>query len=157
MSIFNMNKGKAKAINELNKYLNEVAPLVIARLSEGFRLNTSGQLFKKDDEAIKAILADRPSKQIRIYLDVGQFSMYLRIDTNFQADKARDDGGYTCAYYKDYAYVYDVQNSEPKGYEPRKMVIPAQLDKAESDIEKYKEYISQYESKIYRCKELLGW
>lgn len=55
MTTLSYHAEKAAAINKLNKYINKVAPLIIDRLEQGFKIKTSDdilhkQLFKKDKD-----------------------------------------------------------------------------------------------------------
>ncbi len=150
---FNKLENRAICMNGVHNYINDVVPRLIKELEKGFKLTNDFQLFKKDKERIYKIVESIP--QVRAFLRVSEFSIVLNVDDNYTSRKPDKNGCSSCTYYKQYAYVWDVKNSEAYEFKPLEMVTKEQLEMAEKELEELEKEKSKIEGQIRERSELL--
>lgn len=97
---------RAEALNTLGAYLNETSPKVLAYLQNGFKLKVDGTFSKKDKEALYTILyPGGMAKQLRVWLDVSEYSIYLKADCTAFEDRYHDGSLGTVTYIKESVYL----------------------------------------------------
>ena len=141
------------AKNELSRTVNSLIPKIADRLKEGYSLKQDGTLFKKDADALKAII--EPSlhpkgKYMQIYVVSSEYTLRVCIRTRYQTSEE------TCAYIEHNAYVvsHKGHNSiEPNFIEhvPFEEVTVEQFREAKAqlkDLEDQRQKIASETSKL---------
>jgi hypothetical protein len=82
------NARQTLALNARAHYLNTLAPLLIARFKEPYKLKADGSLYKKDQADFKAIIESvaKPD-HLRAYIDCSEYSIYLKVDISYKGPR----------------------------------------------------------------------
>jgi hypothetical protein len=140
---------KLAALKARNDYTNIVAPLLIARFAKPYRIKADGAtLFAKDKADFDAILASVPAApRTRAYLDIGTYSIALKIDINYQVDE------FGCRYLKDYVYLVNLQaNAGGLDFLPRTTLTAQEHTYKLKELKQAQDDIQTLTSKVSRLK-----
>jgi hypothetical protein len=125
-------EGKAKAINAVHAAGNELAPLLVLRLAEGYKLKDDRRLYKKDRDALNDIIKARNNEGLHIYIDENGYSICLRIKAHYTDDPGKEYS--STSYINDYIYLANVSENEIHEPEPREMITADEMRAKESEI-----------------------
>jgi hypothetical protein len=138
---------KAKAMNELHIWCNEIVPLLIAELKKGFKVNADGNLSKKDKVKIDPLLKSSP---FRAHLEFSKYSTWLKTDISYRT------GEYSNDYYKLHFCVNSHDGVIPD-FKPLKTdITAAYLDDIQSQIKNLEQQKNVIDSQIFDLKLKVG-
>jgi len=148
-----------KARNELEQWCNTAIPQVLAELNKGYALNQAKtQLFKKDTNRIKPIITtDRDKTRISAYLDVSEYSIYLKVRTHAPVDRNDKNGVFGSHYIEESIYLATPNNRErTANFTPFKRVTVKQIQSARAKLQQLKDKANAVQAEIYKTKRFLG-
>ena len=145
------NQALAETKNQLAKYINKVAPLIMERLKQPIRFKTDGKPHKKDLLELAAIVNDNNTNKLRVFIDYGYYSICLKADKFYQYSAAYRQDGHEGAYEKEYVYLWDRQENKAFDFTPLKMTSGATLKSKRLKLDKLEE---QYQDIGYRISRL---
>ena len=103
------------ALNQRNKFINKVVPLLIDRLNAGFKQKDDCSFYKVDQMALNKIIEAPNGSRIRASVKANSYSIWLWCDINYPT------GNYGCAYLKTDWYLFNIDTGSSIDFEPIKM------------------------------------
>lgn len=140
--------------NELTMFINQVTPLLIARLAEGFKVKNDYSFYTRDSKELRSIIAAcKPSgSNIRAYIKESEYSIYLYVDASYRT------GEYGCAYINRSIYLGEGTNKpfnrKLVEFEPSRLVELADYLEGLETIEKLKLSMRETQAELSKlqCK-----
>lgn len=144
-------KNRAECMNAVNKYVNNVVPLLINELKKGFQVKSGNEsFFKKDKERLDKILCIGKGGTIRAWIQVDKYAIILNVDGRYST------GENGCDYFKQYPYLYDRADSKYYKFEPLKLTTLKELEQAQIRLRELEEKASEIRSEQSAINLLLG-
>lgn len=136
-----------KARNALNAFIRDVAPALRERLEQGFTRKADNSLFKKDKDALRAIIQDAEDRhgnsRIRAYIDDKyKHGVHLDADINFPT------GDHGCEYIKESIYLW----SNNPAVDDQLVNLDHLIDVTESSMRSFFDELDQVEREINHLK-----
>lgn len=157
---------RTAALKIRDKWTNTNAPKIQAILTESM---VDGRVPRKADGSLTKKLKDKvdiitraayDTKGLRCYMEVGSYSILLKVDINYQVTASDANGGYFSGVYDyDHVYLYNVGNQEddnPILFVPRTSATLRQMEKAQSDARKFDMQIRELTARLSRAKRVIG-
>lgn len=143
-------EARVDAINTMRKYINKTVPQLVEILEAGFTRKNDGSLFKKDMERLQKVYHNEP-KNMRAWLDTGDYSICMRFDINYM----NQEGGSGCFYIKEFVYLWNIQEDKAYTYTPLEKITVKQYVKAQELIRSNEEKIEELQTVNRRLKNKL--
>ncbi|QEP53459.1 hypothetical protein HCMJ_94 [Vibrio phage vB_VpaS_HCMJ] len=144
---------RTNAVNTANRFMNEVAPVLIARLSEGFKIKTtSNDFFKKDHEDLRSILdnAATAGKIHQAFLDVTDTVIRVRVKTTFTVSNVG------CCYYEDFTNIWSREKDQAWDFQPLEIIPVGKVIEAHQAIKPLEDQIRELKAKLSQLKSITG-
>ncbi|AUM58712.1 hypothetical protein VPy01_11 [Vibrio phage VPy01] len=144
---------RTEAVNTANRFINEVAPVLIARLSEGFKIKTtSNDFFKKDHEDLRSILdnAATAGKIHQAFLDVTDTVIRVRVKTTFSVSEVG------CCYHEDFVNIWSREKDQAWDFQPLEIIPVGKVIEAHQAIKPLEDQIRELKAKLSQLKSITG-
>ncbi len=137
--------------NNLTKVINKLTPLIHDYFTNNdWQLTNNSDLYKKNKEEVNKIIEKFTSDDLRVYLDITQYSIKLEYKSWY---KSKDNGYSSIGYIHDYSHIYNLMNDKDDyNHETRKRITLNGYKKAKKDIKLTEEKISDLKSKLSSIK-----
>ena len=153
-------RNRAKCIERVHTYINKVAPALIVRLEQGFKLKTDGMLYQKDADEMRAIASDYKkyggegwTDKSSAYVRTDQYSIWLEVTDTYTEYGFHSE---STSYYKRTAYIWSNQEKAKCEFKLLAFHTGQQLIYAWERLQVVKNELSQLNDEIHGLKMLTG-
>ena len=162
---------RAACMNRVHKYVNEVVPVLVALLENGFKLTNSYQLYQKDkdrlDNAKDTVCQPALSQGTQgrrgssAYIRSDEYNITLEVSDNYPAKyHSHDSSSYSSDYYKKTIYLWNNRDKCPAQtvtpWEPLDHINYIDMINASNELIQVEAEISGLQDKAYKLRRLTG-
>ena len=134
------NANKAKAINEMNTYINALVPKLVEYVENNeIKTKTDGSLFEKNRKAIREIIERDQPEKVRCFFEYSNFGSSIKFDTNYSV------GEYSCAYVGGRVYLSHFEQLKTD-------FVAVDFVKASNEVDQLEKQIATMKSQISKIK-----
>ena len=126
-----IDRSYVNAKNELALAVNTLVPKITERLREGYSLKQNGELYKKDGDALRAIITPSlhpKGKYMQIYVDSNEYTLRVCFKTSYQTSDE------TCSYLEHDAYIVSHRERNFVEHVPLAIVTVEQFREAKARL-----------------------
>lgn len=144
-------KARVEARVEMAKYINRVAPSIIARLRKGYRTKTDHTLFKKDHEDLRSILEWGKPEGYRYtpVIESHRYTLTIEFKNSYPV------GDCTHKYLGHTLYLNAILKGEAE-FVPLPLWTEGQLEQAAKDFKEITKERIRLDAQLTNIRELLG-
>lgn len=156
---FDKLKNRIEALNKLNAFINDKAPQLIAHNEKhAYKVKASSisrfnvELFKRDREALEAILGERP-KDFTMWFEAWDTgTLWLNVKTHYTQSAPDSNGVTVAAYISDQVCIGTHNGKEKRPFEPRPIYDLDEWRKEHARLEQLREQRDAIASEIRRIE-----